>query len=546
MQSTAKTPARTLTARAAVQAAAFILLAGCAPLLAGQPPQDPLRSGATAGRTRRPNVLLIAVDDLNDWVGALGGHPQAYTPNLDRLAAQGMLFTNAHCQAPVCAASRASLFTGQLPSTTGLYFLTPDLTTARADERAGVAPEGTPSLLAHPTLVECFAAEGYATWGVGKVYHGDESPYFQEYGGGMGGFGPRPAEKLSYPEGHPLWDWGVYPKGQTPGDWGAHPKGQTAQDAGTGEADLPSPSQPPDPDAQMPDTQVAAWAAERLAAEHEDPFFLAVGFWRPHVPMYAPQRWFDLHPLDEVQLPEVLETDRDDLSEYAKALTIGHPAPRHEWLVEHDQWRPAVQAYLACTSFVDSCVGTVLDALAKGPHAKNTIVVLLSDHGFHLGEKARWAKRSLWDESTRVPLIVAAPGRDPGTTDAPVGLVDLYPTLLELCGLEGEPALDGHSLTPLLEDPIGHPWPHLTLTTFGPGNHAIHGDEWTSIHYADGTEEWYDRAKDPHQWWNRICEEANPTTVNKHREAAAHPQSRHRGGSSAGMEAWRQAESSSR
>lgn len=529
MQSTAKTPARILTARAAIQAAAVTLLAACAPLSAGQLQRDPRPSAATADPAQRPNVLLIAVDDLNDWVGALGGHPQAHTPNLDRLAAQGMLFTNAHCQAPVCAASRASLFTGQLPSTTGLYFLTPDLTTARADERAGLVPEGTPSLLDHPTLLERFAAEGYATWGVGKVHHGDERPYFEEYGGGMGGFGPRPAEKLSYPEGHPLWDWGVYPKGQT------------ATDARTGQGDLPSPSQPSDPDAQMPDTQVAAWAAERLATNHEDPFFLAVGFWRPHVPMYAPQRWFDLHPLDEVQLPEVLETDRDDLSEYAKALTIGHPAPRHEWLVEHDQWRHAVQAYLACTSFVDSCVGTVLDALESGPHAKDTIVVLLSDHGFHLGEKARWAKRSLWDESTRVPLIVAAPGRDPGTTDAPVGLVDLYPTLLDLCGLEGEPALDGHTLTPLLANPAADDWPHLTLTTFGPGNHAIHGKEWTSIHYADGTEEWYDRARDPHQWWNIICDAVSPTTMSRHRKAADRPQSRHRGGSSAGMQAWNHA-----
>ena len=387
--------------------------------------------------------------------------------------------------------------------------------------------------------MERFAAEGYATWGVGKVYHGDESPHFQEYGGGMGGFGPRPAEKLSYPEGHPLWDWGVYPKGQTPGDWGAHPKGQTAQDAGTGEADLPSPSQPPDPDAQMPDTQVAAWAAERLAAEHEDPFFLAVGFWRPHVPMYAPQRWFDLHPLDEVQLPEVLETDRDDLSEYAKALTIGHPAPRHEWLVEHDQWRPAVQAYLACTSFVDSCVGTVLDALAKGPHAKNTIVVLLSDHGFHLGEKARWAKRSLWTESTRVPLIVAAPGKASGTTDAPVGLVDLYPTLLDLCALppREQDRLDGHTLTPLLEDPAT-PWPHLTLTTFGPGNHAIHGLQWTSIHYADGTEEWYDRTKDPQQWVNEATSRVDQVVTGRAAVPSDGAGVRRGSEGSAGQEAW--------
>lgn len=411
----------------------------------------------------RPNVLLVSVDDLNDWVGALGGHPQARTPNIDRLAARGVLFTNAHCQAPVCAPSRASLATGRLPSTTGMYFLTPALA-------------AEPSLRETRTLTQRFAAEGYETLGVGKLHHGNEKPFFQTYGGGMGGFGPLPDEKLVYPLEPRLWDWGPHPA----------------------------------TDAEMPDTRVADWAIAQLEQEHDEPFFLAVGFYRPHVPMYAPARWFDLHPIDQVQLPPILDDDRLDLPEYAKRLTIGHPAPRHEWFVEHDQWHAAVQSYLATSSFVDACVGRVLDALDQSPHADDTIVVLFSDHGFHLGEKQRWAKRSLWERSTHVPLIVSAPGLAAGRCAQPVGLVDLYPTLIGLCGLAPEPDLDGHSLEPLLDDPENASWPNAAVTTFGPGNHAVRTARFRYIRYADGSEELYDHATDRHEWHNLLAQPGAP------------------------------------
>ena len=454
---------------------------------------------AAGAQEQRPNVLLLAVDDLNDWVGALGGHPQAKTPNIDRLAARGTLFTNAHCQAPVCSPSRASLVTGRLPSSTGMYFLLPALA-------------AEPSLQDTVTLVQRFAEEGYATFGVGKVHHGDERPFFGEYGGAMGGFGPRPEAKLSYPIGHPLWDWGAYPE----------------------------------KDEQMPDRRVADWAAQKLAEEHDRPFFLAAGFWRPHVPMYAPKPWFDLHPREEVLLPEVLAGDRDDLPDYAKALTIGLPAPRHEWLVENEQWRHAVQAYLASTSFVDACVGRVLDALAESRYADDTIVVLLSDHGFHLGEKQRWAKRSLWETSTRVPLVVAAPGRAPGVSSQPVGLVDVYPTLLELAGLRPGEALDGHSLAPLLDDPDA-PWPHVALTTFGPGNHTVRSRRWRYTRYADGSEELYDHDADPREWHNLIAREPRTDAVEevladlRARLPAADAPIRSKAEGSAGLDAFRAA-----
>lgn len=404
----------------------------------------------------RPNVLLIVIDDLNDWVGALGGHPQAHTPNIDALAERGVLFTNAHCQAPVCTPSRASLFTGRLPSSTGMYFLQPAL--AKASELDGV-----------PTLVERFATEGYATLGVGKLHHGSgEARFFEEYGGGMGAFGPSPPEKLSYPKGHPLWDWGPYPE----------------------------------TDAQMPDSKVAEWAVAALGKERKAPFLLAVGFWRPHVPMCVPEPWFEVIGREaDVRLPDVSANDRDDLSRYAAELTLGLPAPRHAWMVEHDAWRGAVHAYLASTAFADAQVGRVLDALEASPRADDTIVVLLSDHGFHLGEKERWAKRSLWEESTRVPMIIAGPGITPGTCGAPVGLVDVFPTLLELCGFEKPEGLDGHSLRGLLREPAA-PWPHAALTSFGPGNHSVRTSRWRYIRYADGSEELYDHAADPQEWKN--------------------------------------------
>ena len=178
-------------------------------------------------------------------------------------------------------------------------------------------------------------------------------------------------------------------------------------------------------------------------------------------------------------------------------------------MVENGEWRDAVQAYLASTSFVDACVGRVLDALAASRHAQDTIVVLLSDHGFHLGEKQRWAKRSLWETSTRVPLIIAAPGRKPGVSGRPVGLIDVYPTLLELAGLAPDAGLEGRSLSPLLDDPAGA-WPHAAVTTFGPGNHTVRSTRWRYTRYADGSEELYDHGEDPHEWRNLAVSEPRP------------------------------------
>jgi len=229
----------------------------------------------------RPNILLVSIDDLNDWTGCLEGHPQAKTPNIDRLAERGTLFANAHCQSPVCNPSRASLMTGRYPHTSGVYFLSPDLKQA-------------PPLKDVDTLPQVFANNGYQTLAVGKLFHGGDKRFFQEYGGNNGGFGPRPKKKISQPHGHPLWDWGQYP----------------------------------DSDSEMPDMKAANWAVGKLQQKFEKPFFMGVGFYRPHVPMYAPKPWFDLHPLEKIQLPLTTNHDREDLSEYAINLTnLKHVSP---------------------------------------------------------------------------------------------------------------------------------------------------------------------------------------------------------------------------
>ncbi|MFK7909336.1 MAG: sulfatase [Akkermansiaceae bacterium] len=423
---------------------------------------------------KKPNILLIAIDDLNDWIGCLGGHPQAKTPNIDRLAARGVLFSNAHCQSPVCNPSRASMMTSLYPETSGVYFLGPDL------DQSPVAVKNT--LLPHR-----FQKEGYRVSGAGKMFHGSQNKkYWPNYAGGYGGMGPLPKKKLTSFPGHPLWDWGVYPER----------------------------------DDQMPDHQIAAWGVKELQKEHQKPFLIATGFYRPHVPQYAPQKWFDMYPLDTLQLPKVMKNDLGDLSKYAINLTrLDHVAPTHEWVEKNDEWKPLVQSYLACVSFVDHQVGKVLKALEASPYKDNTYIVLYTDHGFHLGEKERWAKRSLWEDSTRVPMIIVGSGVAKGKVcTKPVELLDIYPTLLEISKLKSDPKLEGDSLMPLLKDPTAE-WPHLARTSFGPRNVAIRSERYRYIHYNDGSEEFYDHSTDSHEWKNQIKNPEMAEQIEKHRAA---------------------------
>ena len=425
-------------------------------------------------KVKKPNILFIAVDDLNDWIGVMGGHPQAKTPNMDRLASLGILFTNAQCQSPVCNPSRASLMTSLYPSTSGVYFLNPDLKESSVANKSNLMPKR-------------FKDEGYYVTGVGKLFHngGEQNErYVPNYGGQFGGFGPRPKEKISPYPGHPLWDWGVYPEN----------------------------------DDQMPDYKVANWAMERLAEKRDSSLWLGVGFYRPHVPQFVPKKWFDMYPLETIQLPNTKEDDLMDISSYGVDITrLNHVSPKHDWITENKEWKPIVQSYLACVSFVDEQVGKVIKALENSDYAENTYIVLISDHGFHLGEKERYAKRSLWEDGTRVPMIIVGPGIPKGKKcNKPTQLLDIYPTLLELAGLESDPAHEGNSLVPLLKN-LEVAWPHMARTSFGPGNYAIVSEQYRFIQYNDGSEEFYDHDKDPYEWNNVILNHEYKDVIQQHR-----------------------------
>ena len=432
-----------------------------------------LLSSVAIADDKRPNVLFISIDDLNDWLGCYGGHPQVKTPHIDRLAGEGVLFSNAHCQAPICNPSRVSLILGQLPSTTGMYFLAPNFRTVEKTQDA-------------ETLFQYFRRHDYYLSTMGKIFHGTvDKPSFDHIEPASGW--RRPAKKIHYtiPGSHPGWDWG--------------------------EVDAP--------DEEMRDYKTAEWAAKELPklAKRSEPFFLAVGFSLPHVPIYASKKWFDLYPLDEVQLPDAIANDREDLPDISKTLTLNPTGPRHEWMIENDEARHAVRAYLATNSFVDHLVGMVLEGLEASGEADNTIIVLWSDHGFHLGEKQRWAKRTLWEDTTRVPLIITAPGMAEGEVcSRPVGLIDLYPTLTDMCGLPPKADNEGVSLKRLLLNPQAA-WEQPTLTTFGPNNHSIRSEHWRYTRYVDGTEELYDHRKDPNEWTNLASNPEYVQVMRRHR-----------------------------
>jgi len=428
---------------------------------------------SVARRSReRFNVLSICFDDLNDWIEPLRGHPQVKTPNFNRLAERCVTFNHAYCAAPICNPARAALLTGVMPASSSLYYLKPLIRECEATRRA-------------VTLPQQFARHGYHSVGVGKIFHQRDDLEFEEYAGTFGAFGPVPEQPVTCGLTHRLWDWGNWP-------------GLT--------------------DEMMPDYQIAEWAGARLQQRFDRPFFLAVGFRRPHVPMYAPPRWFDLYPLEQVELPPHRESELADVPPYGQDLSWSFVAPRHEWIVRHGEWRHAVQSYLACVSFVDAQLGRLLDALDRSPHAANTLIVLWSDHGFHLGTKQRWGKRSLWEPATHIPLMFAVPGMRGGRVcERTVGQLDIYPTLMDLCGLPQPMDLQGRSLVPLLEDPQ-QAWPWPALTSFGQNNHAVRSENWRYIVYADGSEELYDHRRDPHEFTNLAREPQHREIIERHRE----------------------------
>lgn len=434
-----------------------------------------LSLAALANAERKPDVILITVDDLNDWIGCMGGHPNVKTPNMDRLAGKGILYTNAHCQAPVCNPSRTSFLTGLRPTTSGVYSLNASF-------------RKNPDLTEHPTIHQVFKAAGYITFSTGKVYHMLTKKQDREAATfGLGGeMGPLRKKKLvNTPSPHPALDWGPL--------------------------DIT--------DEEMPDWKVAQSAIGFLNQARTQPLFMTVGFSRPHVPLNVPQKWFDMYQPADYAVPGTLpafeENDRDDCPHAAWYLHWKLPEPRLKFLKESDTWDSKVHAYLASVSFVDAQIGRLLDAVEKSPNADNTIICLLSDHGYHLGEKEISGKNTLWDVSTRVPLILTGPGFEGNEKNASaVELLDVYPTLCWLAGVDGGAENDG-MLLPL----DGTLDPERTaITCQGPYNQAIRTADKRYILYMDGSEELYDHSKDPYEHRNLAQDPAYAETKQRLRQ----------------------------
>lgn len=455
-----------------------------------------------AETANRPNVLLISVDDLNDWIGPLRGHPQTKTPNFDLLAKRGVTFTNAHCNVPICSPSRTSLMTGLQPFRSGVY----------TNGESVFDLEGK-----YATLPEHFAAAGYATLGAGKLFHGSGGRYrqfFQEYGPGSGNQGgPFTKEELNTLNQNP-----VHEVDRGPGKLKATlPLNRMPDVRRTGQPRNNSFDWGPVDvaTAEMPDGMVASWARDQLGRDRQRPFFMGVGFYRPHQPLFAPSAYFDPFPATGIVLPETQPRDIEDLPRYAQQLALlPLTAGSHATVVSYGQWEEATASYLACVHFVDELLGSVLDALERSPHADNTWIVLFSDHGYHLGEKQHWGKFTPWREATRVPLMVVPPesvakraGAQGKIVTAPVSLIDLYPTLIDVCGLD-DPAheLDGRSLRSLVEGAATGEQ-RTAITTVGRGTYSIRSGNYRYIRYFDGTEELYDVDADPREWRNRAADE---------------------------------------
>ena len=484
----------------------------------------------------RPNVLFIIMDDLNDSVEGLGGHPQAQTPHMDKLIDRGVRFTSAHCNYAMCSQSRTSLMTGLYPSTTGAF---------------GFVQSGNfrryPELKNTVTLTQYMAQNGYNVYGTGKVYHGGGDSEWNRENIEFGhhkDFGPWPWDgkskgKLPHPAMAGEFNWTETfgplsnvpeykpdPAKGVPGYKGWYYRGKPFRYVNEDDRDL------------MTDERSAQWAKAVLEQTHEKPFFMAVGFMRPHSPLYAPKKYFDrMPPAEAIELPPYLENDLEDCAKVlwdppsegrgGAATRFGH----HKFLTYKSAglWREWIRAYLANVAFVDDQVGTVLDALEQSPYADNTIVILTSDHGWHMGEKDWIFKHTLWEEATKVPFIVVDPRNGVHNRECkkPASLVDIYPTVVDYTGLPSEPnrygnrlPLDGFSLKPLVDNPEKGAWegPDVALVAIAPNethnqkellvadpkqqHYAVRSERWRYILCSNGEEELYDHESDPQEWTN--------------------------------------------
>ena len=442
-------------------------------------PAEPSPSTGDDGNKplEKPNVLFIILDDMNDWAHYLGGNSQAITPNLDRLATQGIWFSNAYTAVPLSNPSRAAMLTG-LPSTvTGIYQNTHEL-------------QSSPAAVASTYMPEHFHNNGYYTLWAGKVFHNRPSEQrlaamWDDQQFRDGGYGP--------------WPDGIVPTDDI--DWREF-------EAYTG------------PDTDMPDVVNSRHVVEFLGQPHDKPFFVAMGIYRPHTPYTVPKRYFDLYNLDSIIVPELPSDDLDDIPQYPK--NNYYPAANDlrtllpEWK-SSGYWKEIVRAYLASVTFADDMVGNILNALKASAYANNTIVILVGDNGFHLGQKQRFGKVALWREACHVPFIVSIPSGAKAKVTAPVSLIDIYPTLVSLCGLPKISALYGDDLSPLLNNPSME-WDKPCWSNYIAGNFVVHYRNWNYIRYKNyatvaNSHELYNIDQDEDELHNAADDAANAQLI---------------------------------
>ncbi|MFN3193761.1 MAG: sulfatase [Aureliella sp.] len=418
-----------------------------------------------AAQDKRPDIVFIIVDDLNDWVGCLGGHPDAKSPNIDALAASGMLFSQAYCNSPQCRPSRTSLNCGLYPFRTGTYF------------NARYRGE---SKIESPTMQQFFMQHGYRVCSGGKVFHGNPGKH-----GDVLLKQPRDPKP---------------PKGEDNFDAMRAPNDGYALDVS---------------DEEMGDYKVATWASEQWNQVTEKPLFMSVGFFRPHRPLQVPIPWFEQFPLASIRRPDEPKgiDDWDDLPTFAQRLARSHAhkplhqgvggelQSDHEFIVANSEWDATIRAYQASIAFVDCQIGRFLESLALNPRGRETYIMLVSDHGWHLGEKKHWCKGAIWEQTTHIPFIVNGPKVEAGSKcDQPVSLIDVYPSLVDFAGLEVPSWLDGVSVKPQLLNPNATRGP--AISSYGGGNTSVRTQHWRYIRYEDGSEELYDHRVDSNEWTN--------------------------------------------
>ncbi|HTI49384.1 MAG TPA: sulfatase [Planctomycetaceae bacterium] len=442
---------------------------------------------ACAAGPPRINVLFLMADDLNNSLGCYGD-PRVKTPNIDRLAARGVRFDRAYCQFPLCGPSRNVLLTGLYPNSTGIL------------NNGQIFRQTIP---AHHSLPQAFRHAGYFAGRIGKLYH------FNVPGsiGTDGHDDPASWELQLNPAGCDRLEEQPRIFTLTPGQfgatlsWYASPKSDSEHTDGMNAAD-------------------GEWVLERCARQKDRPFFLGLGFFRPHTPYISPRTYFERYAVQDMPVVRGVKEDRVDIPAAALAS-----AKKEQDQLTDDLRQQAVQAYYASISFMDAQVGRILDAVDRLGLAESTIIVFTSDHGYHLGEHGLWQKMSLFEESARVPLIVVAPGAAKGAVvKSPVGLVDLYPTLVELCGVQGPGNLQGQSLVPMLRDAssAGRGWALTQVTRAGNRTdgerffgYSLRTPRWRYTEWAEGEKgrELYDHDADPRELTNLAADPAQAATV---------------------------------